>query len=251
MEQKENKEICATHIARIAVYDDMLSAPRITDVQPCETAQYIEQIASQTYTLAQQQGSVIPYTVIREVAENFIHAQFQEPTVSILNHGNLIRFADQGPGIEDKQHAQLPGFTSATSEMKPYIRGVGSGLPIVKEYLRFQNGRLVIEDNIKTGTVITITVENEQATPQVQTYIQQPQYTEAKPAVQITDRERDILKLAQRLQQIGPTEVSNNLYISAATAHRALSKLEAAGLLTTNPASRKRVLTDRGAETIK
>ena len=94
-----------------------------------------------------------PYTVIREVSENFIHARFAEIIVSILDEGNTIRFADQGPGIMMKDKAQLPGFTSAIEPMKHYIRGVGSGLPIVKEYLDFSHGTISIEDNLGTGAV--------------------------------------------------------------------------------------------------
>ena len=126
-----NTALNATQVARIAVYDDLLSAPRIVEIQPADAAHYIDSIASTTYELAAQQGGVIPYTVIREVSENFIHAKFKEITVSILDKGCTIRFADQGPGIENKERAQLPGFSSATAEMKDYIRGVGSGLPIV------------------------------------------------------------------------------------------------------------------------
>lgn len=154
-----NETLNATQVAKIAVYDDLLSAPRVVEVQPSDVASYIEGIASNTYQLASQLGGAIPYTVIREVSENFIHAQFKEITVSILNGGNTIRFADQGPGIENKDRAQMPGFSSASADMRDYIRGVGSGLPIVKEYLKFSNGRLVIEDNIKDGTVITIGIE--------------------------------------------------------------------------------------------
>ena len=160
---------------RIAIYDDLLSAPRVVDIQPCEVGQYIEKIAAQTYDFAQGAGSTIPYTVIREVCENFIHARFQDPCVSILDHGNTIRFTDQGPGIPDKERVQLPGFTSATTEMRQYIRGVGSGLPTVKEYLRFSNGRLIIEDNIKAGTVVTITVDGSRQQPTPVVYREQQQ----------------------------------------------------------------------------
>lgn len=159
----QNEAVTATQVAKIAAYDDLLSAPRVVEIPPSDVATYIDQIASTTYEMATSLGGIIPYTVIREVSENFIHAQFKEVTVSILDHGCTIRFADQGPGIENKDRAQLPGFSSATNEMKSYIRGVGSGLPIVKEYLKFSNGRLVIEDNIKDGAVVTIAVDRETA----------------------------------------------------------------------------------------
>lgn len=144
--------------ARIAQYDDLRSAPRITEIQPAETTAYIENLASKVYEQAKLAGGSIPYTVIREVSENFIHARFKEIIVSILDEGNTIRFADQGPGILNKEKAQLPGFSSAIEPMKHYIRGVGSGLPIVKEYLGFSHGSITIEDNLGTGSVVTISM---------------------------------------------------------------------------------------------
>ncbi|MDO4503167.1 MAG: ATP-binding protein [Coriobacteriia bacterium] len=146
-------------IARIAQYDDLMSAPRITEIQPAETGAFIEELASTIYQQAQASGGTIPYTVIREVSENFIHAQFAEMVVTILDHGNTIRFADQGPGIPNKENAQLPGFSSAREPMKKYIRGVGSGLPIVKEYLEFSHGTITIEDNLGRGSVVTLSVD--------------------------------------------------------------------------------------------
>lgn len=145
-------------IARIALYDDLRSAPRVTEIHPAPTAEFIENLASKIYEQAKNAGGTIPYTVIREVSENFIHARFAEATVSILDDGNTIRFADQGPGIPYKDQAQIPGFTSAIEPMKHYIRGVGSGLPIVKEYLDFSHGTITIEDNLGTGAVVTISL---------------------------------------------------------------------------------------------
>lgn len=189
----ENEPLTATQVARIAAYDDLLSAPRMVEIPPSDVASYIDKIASTTYEMAASLGGVIPYTVIREVSENFIHAQFKEITVSILDHGCTIRFADQGPGIDNKDRAQLPGFSSATAEMKGFIRGVGSGLPMVKEYLRFSNGRLVIEDNICDGAVVTIAVDRNavsqapvvyQESPVVSLPTQQAQYAQTPQQVQ-------------------------------------------------------------------
>lgn len=166
-------------IARIALYDDLLSAPRVTEIQPAPTAEFIESLASHVYEQAKMSGGTIPYTVIREVSENFIHARFAEVTISILDSGNTIRFADQGPGIGQKDKAQLPGFTSAIEPMKHYIRGVGSGLPIVKEYLDFSHGTITIEDNLGTGSVVTISLKNDRLHMEQQNggYIQpQPMY---------------------------------------------------------------------------
>lgn len=150
-----------TTTARIALYDDLRSAPHVIEISPAETSAYIEKLASEVYEKARNAGGSIPYTVIREVSENFIHARFKEIVVSVLDQGNTIRFADQGPGINHKDKAQLPGFSSAIEPMKKYIRGVGSGLPIVKEYLEFSHGNITIEDNMGTGSVVTISMNPE------------------------------------------------------------------------------------------
>ena len=87
-----------------------------------------------------------------------MHAYFIEPTISILDGGNTIRFSDQGPGISEKSRALEYGTTSATEEMKRYIRGVGSGLPYAQQYMEDHGGTLTIEDNIHSGTIVTISL---------------------------------------------------------------------------------------------
>lgn len=229
---------------RIAIYDDMLSAPRIVDIEPSDITQYIGEIAGKTYEFAHQKGSSIPYTIIKEVCENFIHAQFKDPCISILDNGNTIKFSDQGPGISDKQRAQQPNFTSATTEMRKYIRGVGSGLPIVREYLRFSNGRLIIEDNIKEGTVVTIQVDTTMPEQSAVVYRETP--NEIKfTSQELSEREYNILALAQDLGLIGPSDLEQRLSISLSTGHRTLEKLENMGLLEKTD-NKKRTLTDSG-----
>ena len=145
--------------ARIAVYDDMLSTPRIVVIEAKDIRSYLEDVTNTVSKLAKEQGSGIPFMVIREIVENFIHASFIEPTVSILDGGNTIRFADQGPGIQNKELALEPGMTSADAHMKRYIRGVGSGFPTVQQYLDMICGTLSIEDNMGGGTVVTVTID--------------------------------------------------------------------------------------------
>ncbi len=145
-------------VGRIAVYDDLRSAPRIMEVPPADTASYIDSLSMTIYQQAQAIGGTIPHMVIREVSENFIHAQFQEVLVSILDRGNTIRFADHGPGITSKDKVQQLGFSSASEPMRSYIRGVGSGFPIVREYLEVSGGTITIEDNVGTGTVVTVSL---------------------------------------------------------------------------------------------
>ena len=145
-----------THPARIAVYDDTAAAPRVVVVEPRDVRGYLEEITSEVSRLSREQGGSIPFMVIREIVENFVHAYFEAPTITILDGGNTIRFSDQGPGIKEKARALEYGTTSATEEMRHYIRGVGSGLPYAQQYMQDKGGSLEIEDNISGGTVVTI-----------------------------------------------------------------------------------------------
>ncbi|MBE6464790.1 MAG: histidine kinase [Eggerthellaceae bacterium] len=227
-------------VARIARYDDFLSAPQITEVSPAPTHTFIENLTVAIYSQAQQMGGKVPYTIIREVSENFIHAQFKEIIVSILDKGNTIRFADQGPGIEKKDKAQLPGFSSATTQMKEYIRGVGSGLPIVREYLNSSHGTITIEDNLTTGAVITISLSQNRTTDPAQgkTRI---------PVPFLNDRQRQIINLLSIEDALGVTEITNLLNIPLSSTHKALVELEEAGIVE-KTARQKRILTQYGKE---
>ena len=229
---------------RIAVYNDMLASPRIVDIEPNETKAYIGELAATVYNLASEEGGSIPYTVILELVENFIHAHFKESVVSILDHGNTIRFSDQGPGIEKKSQAQQPGFSSATSEMKEYIRGVGSGFPIVKSYLSVQNGKLLVEDNINQGTVITISLNPVSALQSsvVDEAMEQPQKSE------LNEREISILKLARERGSIRLVDVSSVFGYPNSSTHNMISHLVELGYIegTPNPTSKTKALTSKG-----
>lgn len=153
---KLNDYTFVNHKARIACYDDPLSEPRIVEVPPAPTREFLTNLAQTIWQQVRNWDSPIPYAVIADVSENFIHAQFSEMVVSIFDHGNTIRFSDQGPGIPHKEQAQEWGFSTATEPMKEYIHGVGSGLPRVKEFLACKNGTITIEDNLGSGAVVTI-----------------------------------------------------------------------------------------------
>lgn len=144
------------HKARIACYDDPLSEPHIIEVPPAPTREFLTNLAQTIWQQVRVWNSPIPYAVIADVSENFIHAQFNEMVVSIFDHGNTIRFSDQGPGIPHKELVQEWGFSTATEPMKEYIHGVGSGLPRVKEFLACKNGTISIQDNLGSGAVVTI-----------------------------------------------------------------------------------------------
>jgi len=240
--------------ARIAVYDDLLSAPRVIDIDPAPVLRFIEAIASETYERAQQLGGRLPYTAIREIAENFIHADFKECTVSILDRGDTIRFSDRGPGIERKLLVLQPGVTSADERMRRYIRGVGSGFPIVREYLAVNHGSLRIDDNAVDGVVVTLPLLPAAgvapATPPEALAAIPDQATWPRPEAEeqsgpVDRRSAEALGVIAELGAAGPTDLTGPLGVSTATAYRLLESLEAAGLLekTTN---RKRILSNAG-----
>ena len=144
---------------RISIYDDMFSTPRVLIVQPSDPRTYLEEVTNTVYRVMKEQGGALPLMIIRELVENFIHAHFTEPIVSVLDGGNTIRFADLGPGISDKERAFEFGVTSADRSMKRYIRGTGAGLPMVQQYLENAGGAVSIEDNLGCGTVVTVSVD--------------------------------------------------------------------------------------------
>jgi hypothetical protein len=234
--------------ARVAIYDDLLSAPRVIDIEPAPIMDFIESIASTTYDSSKKQGGELPYTVIREIAENFIHANFKECVVSILDNGNTIHFSDQGPGIEKKRLVLQPGVSSAVSEMKHYIRGVGSGLPIVKEYLEFKSGHLSIEDNARGGVIITLSVVP--STPLREEPLSAPvlTYENKKPQQSLATldkRSLKVLKLFYENGMLGPSDLIDPIEVSVTTAHRILVDLEKRGLIEQAP-NRKRILSSKG-----
>ncbi|NTW29201.1 MAG: histidine kinase [Coriobacteriia bacterium] len=257
-EMRDSSSISCVHgRALIAVYDAAGAAPRVEEICPTSVNEYIEALASRVYELAREQGSTIPYTVIREVTENFIHANFAEPVVSILDSGRTVRFADQGPGISDKQRAVLPGFTTARGAMKQYIRGVGSGLPIVSDYLSFSGGSLIIEDNLGSGSVVTIRT----AAPQVSSTDKQVfshEDTNGTPADEpcqsqlvglnvnprLSTRQKNVLALVLESGLAGPSLVAKELRVGISTAYRDLAFLEEIGLISSDGG--KRALTTQG-----
>lgn len=233
--------------ARIALYDDLKSAPRITEIQPDTTAEFIEKLTTTIWEQAKLIGGSLPYTLIREVSENFIHAQFKEIVVSILDGGNTIRFADQGPGIREKENARKPGFSSAIEPMKKYIRGVGSGLPIVQEYLDNSDGSIVIEDNLNSGAVVTITLDPSYKLAPAKPVEPQTR-TSMRPTMSLplSEREKLFITILMREGDLGITQMGEIAGTAPSTTFNTLSKLEDYGLV--EKLGKKRSLTDLGYE---
>lgn len=223
---------------RLAVYDSPLATPRVISLTGGDLKAFIDDLATTTYTHAQARGSRIPFVVIREIVENLIHAYFHNAVISILDDGNTIRIADQGPGIRDKERALLPGFTTASAEMRRYIRGVGSGLPVAREQLAFLGGTLTLEDNLDGGTVVTLTLARPAAPAG-------PAAGRRPGPAELTSRQKKILLLIGELGAAGPTSIAKELDISHSTAYRELVALESLGFVQ-HRGSGKRTLTEDG-----
>jgi DNA-binding CsgD family transcriptional regulator len=246
------------------VYESPGAAPRVEDIAPAPVGEFIESFTTRIYELAREQGGSVPYTAIREVTENFIHANFAEPVVSILEDGMTLRFADQGPGISDKARAVMPGFTTAHGEMKQFIRGVGSGLPIVRDYLSISGGSLLIEDNLGGGSVVTLYAHRSSRTAIGATGVSESVgspssrddvgrgdgtfhgslNTAATGRPHLSTRQKQVLALVMESGAAGPSLVAKELGCGVSTAYRDLASLEELGLICSDGG--KRTLTEQG-----
>lgn len=223
---------------RLAIYDSPLAAPRVISLSGDDFERLIGDLAAQTYSYSRERGGRIPFVVIREVVENLIHAYFRSAVITILDDGDTIRISDQGPGIRDKPRAMHPGFTTATQEMRRYIRGVGSGLPVAKEQLAFLGGTIGIEDNLGGGTVITLALPKALPRPA-------PPAAPAPRRPDLSSRQKKVLLLIGELGAAGPTVIARELGISHSTAYRELRALETLRLVHSKGGGR-RTLTEDG-----
>lgn len=228
---------------RLAVYDSLLAPPQVISLSAEDFNELVGELASKTHNYARERGGKIPFVVIREIVENLIHAFFQDAVVTIMDDGNTIRISDQGPGIRDKDRAFLPGFTTATREMRQFIKGVGSGLPVAREQLAFLGGAISIEDNLEHGTVVTLRVSpGPRGVPAPSLPPTQPDRVRD---TRITDRQRKALLLIAELGSAGPSTIAKELGVSISTASRELDVLAKIQLVASRGAG-KRTLTEEG-----
>ncbi len=221
---------------RIAIYDTLTSPPRVVSVEEGDVPALIASLAEKTYHFCRQQGGQVPYSVINELVENLLHACFRDVVITILDDGQTIRISDHGPGVDDKERAFLPGFTTATAEQRLIIRGVGSGLPLARDSLQLLRGVLTVEDNLGGGAVFTIKMPGAEPPAPVPA---------TAPAVKVTNRQTKVLVLLMELGEAGPTAISRELNMSSATAFREFVELEKIGLIHSRGEG-KRALTEAG-----
>lgn len=207
---------------RIAVYDTLTSPPRVIAVEEEDLPALIASLAEKTYHYCREQGGQVPYTVIQELIENLLHALFRDVVITILDNGQTIRISDHGPGVDDKERAFQPGFTTAGAVQRQIIRGVGSGLPLAREGLQLLRGVLTVEDNLGGGAVFTI---------KMPAHAPGRQPAPAPPEAKVTTRQTKVLVLLMELESAGPAALARELGIARTTAYRELVALQEMGLI--------------------
>ena len=207
---------------RIAIYDTLTSPPRVIAVEEEDLPALVASLAEKTYHYCREQGGQVPYSVIQELIENLLHAYFRDVVITILDNGQTIRISDHGPGVDDKDRAFQPGFTTATAYQRQIIRGVGSGLPLARESLQFLRGILTVEDNLGGGAVFTIKRPSAAEAPAA---------AAGAPEVKLTTRQMKVLVLLMELGSAGPTAIAKELGSSPATVFRELVVLQDMGLI--------------------
>lgn len=144
--------------ARLALYESFDRPPELHLLAASDPSSFVNLVSQRVTTASTTLGGRIPVIAVREIVENLLHADFRGAVISVYPGGNEILIADQGPGIPDKEAAARPGFSTATSEMRRFIKGVGSGLTVAREALEAVHGTLRVEDNIDGGTVVTLKI---------------------------------------------------------------------------------------------
>ena len=273
---------------RLAVYDNFTSEPRIIDMENGDAGDLIARVSERVHAECKKNGGRIPFAVIREVVENLIHADFRDSVISISPDGCEISVSDHGPGIVDKKSAFLPGYTTATLQHRKYIRGVGSGLPIAKETIEVLGGSITVDDNLGTGSVVTITWPANQesdkegqiqssaaASSQASVEAASAKSTEVRRKAagaesttkdhkrsavsteaareiirnSLSERQRKLMILTAEFGEIGPSIPSKELDMSLSTVYRDLVALEELHLLQSVEGGKRR-LTDQGIEVL-
>ncbi|MBA7578315.1 hypothetical protein ES708_20177 [subsurface metagenome] len=141
--------------------------------------------------------------------------------------------------------------------MKEYIRGVGSGFPIIKETITFSGGSVDVKDNIKRGTVISLKLgltekKEEVRDPGIEPAAELPSGTESEEKIQtdsldtfngkiLSDRQKKILFVILELEEAGPSTIAKELGFSLSTSYRELICLEKNKLLIPGSSGKKRL----------
>jgi hypothetical protein len=266
----------------LALYGAADGVPQVVALAAEDCLSLIDRLCRRVYQASQDRGGVLPLLALREIIENLLHASFRDVVVSVLPDGSVV-VSDRGPGIPDKTSALRPGFTTASPDLRRYIRGVGSGLAVARESLEVIGGSLRLEDNLGGGTVVSLLVPRLASTAAPSpspgppaslsptpegTPSRQGEYSrrQRRPAPglgtrpgravsgavrdsepSLTLRQEQLLRFVAARAEAGPSAVAVETGLSVASAYRELVALERAGLLQTSPGGKRR-LSPRGEQ---
>jgi DNA-binding transcriptional ArsR family regulator len=238
---------------RIAVYPRS-GEPEVTEVAAANPRSATVKFTRLAMDEVRETGGRVPEESVHEVIENLVHAGYRGVVISILDDGNVVRISDKGPGVQHKERAMEFGFSGATQEALPEIRGVGAGLGIARAAAEEVGGTVTIEDNIGGGTVATISVPGERSSSkegQPPGVASPPRrYPDGVPRMNISERQRKVLITVLECGEVGPSTVADRLEISVSTAYRDLSVLEEHRLVVTDE-SGKRAISPLGKDLVE
>ena len=211
--------------ARFARWSSPIEPPSVEDIAG-DDAGLVERLF--TLTAA---SCLIPPLAAREAIENLVHAEFRGASVTVDRGGARLRVSDCGPGIADKARALEPGYSTACDRVRAIARGVGSGLPIIAATMHAHGGTMELDDNLRGGTVLTLTLPGEVA---------------PLPAPEPSEHARQIMALLVEMAPAAPETLAAELAMPMGTCGRELVILEHRGLVG-RAADGARSLTAQGA----
>jgi ribosomal protein S25 len=239
--------------ARVVVYPDGRE-PEIIEVSASSMGAASAKLTKLVVGRVGELGGRVPEEAVREVVENLVHAGYRGVIISVLQGGDVVRVSDKGPGIGDKDRAFEFGFSGASEEVVGKIRGVGAGLGMARAAAEKVGGTVTAEDNLRGGTVVTISVPveggaEEKATPQEPAKAPRKRYPDVVPKMKLSGRQEKVLVTVLENGEVGPSTVAERLEMSVSTAYRDLSQLEEQGLVAAVE-SGKRVITPLGRDVV-
>jgi hypothetical protein len=216
--------------ARLASYSSPGAPPVVDEVSAPDAVALVEALCD-----AVAERSPLPATAVREVVENLVHAGFRDAVLSVLDGGHTLRVTDHGPGIDDRDRALQPGYSTADADDRAVIRGVGGGLSLAAAAMAELGGRLELDDNLGGGAAITLRMPPGEPPPPAE-----PVCTEAA---------REILALLLELGGAGAARLAEELGRSRPECGRELAHLEHRGLVRRETGG-ARALTEAGTRLV-
>jgi len=219
----------STRCARIAIYHEPTEPPTVSEIAGDDPGTLIERLFEAVARWAR-----LPIIAVREIIENLVHADFRDALVSVLSNGHVVRVSDSGPGIENPTLAMQPGFTTAGTQERSIIRGVGCGLPLAASVMDAEGGTIEFSQNLRGGTVVTLMTPDH------------PIEDDSDNSVMPAEDDRLVMALLLEMGPSHPERIATELFWTVGRCGRELVVLESRGLVSRDDEGR-RALTPNGS----